>query len=79
MLVTGIIVWQVVDWSDEPEDNIAPTDSEVGVYQHAAVATDAPYCSDIGVYGNPILIHYKSAILCMCRKRTSLLIIFKFI
>jgi len=49
--VAAIIVWQVVDWDkddmSQPEEEF---ESELGVYTQAAVATDAPYCSDVGKY-----------------------------
>ncbi|CAL8115600.1 unnamed protein product [Orchesella dallaii] len=48
--VGSIIVWQVLGWNED--DNDAPYEnqfeSELGVYTQAAIATDAPYCSDIG-------------------------------
>lgn len=52
-LVAGILVWQLVDWGDEDDESVndyssPPSHSELGVYKSAAVATDAPYCSDIG-------------------------------
>ncbi|ODN04054.1 Gamma-glutamyltranspeptidase 1 [Orchesella cincta] len=47
--IAGIVVWQVVDWDKKDTDaQFEPEfESELGVFTQAAIATDAPYCSDI--------------------------------